>query len=245
MEAGLDSAGVDARGVVPPWALEAGRETGATEAAGAVVVAGAAGSGEPAVASATGQGRRREAARFGHAADAAHQGGVLDHHRDGGTGNAVDGYLAFHAAADDHFVEHGFALVLPGKLLQAFLGDAYHEDGFLVLDDADADDLPGEIETDQRIDGMAGVGRDANDVGRQVGIAEQLFAPVNGGGRRIAFDHAEAVGLREKALHRRIARIDGPGARRDRHAHEQAQHQQAQDNGREFHEILMRRGRHP
>src|SRR3990167_586588 len=184
--------------------------------------------------------RRRETAGFGHAAHGTHQGGVLDHHGDGGPGNTVNGDLAFHAAADDDVIEYGFALVLARESLQAFLGDAHHQNRFLMFDNANADDASREIETDQRVDGMTGIGRYADDIARQERIAEQALALINGGGQRLAFEGAEAIRPREEGFHRRIQLINGLGVRRDRHAHEQAQRQQAKDNGREFHETLMR-----
>ena len=109
-----------------------------------------------------------------------------------------------------------------------------------MFDDAYADDFPGKIETDQRVDRMPGISRDADDITCQVGIPEQAFALVDHGSRWVAFDLAETIRLREEGSHRRIQFFDGFGACCHHHAHEQAQRQQAEDNDWKFHERLMR-----
>ena len=109
-----------------------------------------------------------------------------------------------------------------------------------MFDDAQAHDAPLEIEAHQRIYRMPGIRRNADDIVRQIGIAEQALALINGGGRRLAFEGAEAVGLREKIPHRRVKLVDRLRVRRGGHPQKQEQHKQANSGCREGHEGFTR-----
>ncbi len=115
-----------------------------------------------------------------------------------------------------------------------------------MFDDAQAHDAPLEIEAHQRVDRMPGIRRNAENIVRQIRIAEQALALINGGGRWLAFEVAEAVGLREKIPHRGIKLVDRLGVRRGGHPQKQEQRKQAKSRApgksRRVHKVGTKHG---
>ena len=74
------------------------------------------------------------------------------------------GFAPAHTAANGDAVEYGFAAVLVNEAPQILFRHANDQDRLLVLYNPNTLDAPTEIDTDQAVDRLAGVGRDLQDV---------------------------------------------------------------------------------
>ena len=94
------------------------------------------------------------------------------------------------------------SMSVPINLLTAsrmrFSGMPTQHDGLLVLDQLEAGQHALRIDTDQKLDRLAGIARGVGKVGVQVDEAEQLIVLVGGRNRGIALQRPEAIRARNQ-----------------------------------------------